>query len=102
MEKYISVEHAAKERNVPKSKKLQGFAVHVTSRDPDPIDARAMEALRVRSKQILVESDQIGAPSGLDPAQGDPPARHAVGLFEVRAEAVREFHALLGMEGFRS
>jgi len=102
MEKYISAEHAAKERNVPKSKKLQGFAVYLTSRDPDPLDADAMEALRVRLKQIVVESDQIGAPSGLDPAQGNPPARHAVGLFEVRAEAVCEIHALLGVEGFRS
>lgn len=101
MDKYISAGHAAKERNVPKSQKLRGLAVHLTSRDPDPLDADAVEALRVRPEQIVVESDQIGAPSGLDPAQRDPPARHAIWLFEVRAEAGSEIHALFGVEGFR-
>src|SRR5439155_26448416 len=86
-----------------RSAQLYGYTVDGLSRHPHPPDLRPVQALRIHPQQILVEYDQIRPPTGLDPPERRPPARHPIGLLEMRLEGAPEPDPLLGVKrlGFR-
>src|SRR2546425_9179591 len=57
-----------------------------------------MQVVGGNSEKVLVEYDQIRAPSSLDATQRRPPARHAVGFLEVRPQRLGQPDPLLGVE----